>query len=210
MIYPELRYDFSLPIGSIITFPGEIYDLDTQSEKTVLKEFIRLGGLCEANGCLLKKNDFNVLYEILGDKYSYQNDSSDSFRIPDLRGLFIRGVQNSSRNNPNYTLFDDKDSINGERLTYSTLKKASYEKNKELVGTLQEEEFKKHNHNITDLVQIVGGNQSPVGKALGSGTPMSQYTELSDERGVETRPNNISLYFLIKIEKSHLRPNIQP
>lgn len=205
MNYPENQFDFSLPIGSIITYAGEIYDEDNRNEELILKEAIRLSGLCEANGMLLKKERFPILFDILRYKYSYSNDPQDSFRIPDLRGLFIRGVQNFPRDNPKYSEFDDKDSISGDRLNYSTLEKAAPGKNGEMVGTLQQEEFKKHSHNILNLMQIVGGTASPTGQILGTSSPMSKYTEPSDERGVETRPNNIALYFLIKIESSHWR-----
>jgi len=60
-----------------------------------------------------------------------------------------------------------------------------------------------------EIIKAVGGSNSPSGEMLTDSSVLTKSTEVSPESGgLETRPNNIALYFLIKVEHSHLRSNL--
>lgn len=48
-------------------------------------------GWLSCNGALVPIDTFPALYAALGDLYNEPGDPSDSFRVPDLRGEFVRG-----------------------------------------------------------------------------------------------------------------------
>jgi phage-related tail fiber protein len=87
-------------------------------------------------------------------------------KLPDLRGEFVRG-------------WDDSRGVDTSRS----------------FGSAQSDDFKSHNHTVTDLYNGGGGGQGGGGANTGT-TSTTQTT--SSEGGTETRPRNIALLACIK------------
>lgn len=65
-------------VGTIITFPANITPT----------------GFLECNGALISRTIYADLFAVIGTTYG-AGDGSTTFKIPDLRGEFIRGWDNS-------------------------------------------------------------------------------------------------------------------
>jgi len=139
-------------------------------------------GWLKCNGDTVSKTTYPLLFSKLG--YAY-GGSGDNFRLPDLRGEFIRG-------------WDDGRGVDVGRA----------------LGSLQTDMFKSHKHGIT-LSQEQGGSHDPWGfpQVDWSGPNVYHGPEQPDgsisyrdglgnplwsSGGVETRPRNVALIACIK------------
>lgn len=205
---PDRLFDLGIPIGSIVLFPGEIYDGADESGNRILKESLRIGGWMEANGELLNTVDYQELYAVIGSGYNIGSEASTTFRLPDLRGLFVRGTQNSPRNDPNREKYDDKDAVNGKRLNYTSLTYEKPSETTELVGTLQNEDLHEHQHEIKGIFPVIGGTASSF-QVMGNNQQVTTPpVKTENTGGIETRPNNIAMYYLIKTRNSRWKSNL--
>ena len=64
-----------VPVGTIIALAG-----DTPP-----------AGYLECDGAALSRTSYAALFAVIGTTYSKTTDAADKFRLPDLRGEFIRG-----------------------------------------------------------------------------------------------------------------------
>jgi len=67
----------SSPVGSIMPFAGDASKVPT--------------GWLLCDGREVSRSDYAALYAVIGTAWGYGNNST-TFRIPDLRGVFLRGV----------------------------------------------------------------------------------------------------------------------
>lgn len=113
--------------------------------------------------------------------------------VPDLRGMFIRGLNEFERNKiKTGDLCDpDKDINDKDRIA----------------GSVQADSLKKHKHNMPKIVfdsgavyglTVAGGNTYGFSWQGHSNTPI-QETTFQTVVKEETRPKNVSLYYYIKI-----------
>ncbi len=105
----------SVPIGSMCWF--------TTNDNTKLPV-----GWLIADGAAYSDDpagDYYELYQVIQDTFSSPGDPPGTFRVPDLRGQFIRGWNNAG----------------GNPGTYDTGR---------LFGSCQSDAFKQHNHSVTD------------------------------------------------------------
>lgn len=145
----------SVSIGSIETFAGVAAKIPE--------------GYLLCNGQEVSRTTYKDLFEVIGTTYG-AGDGSTTFKVPDLRGEFIRG-------------FDNGRGVDSGRI----------------FGSFQMDEFKSHNHNINFL----GGDRSVFsGSGLYQAAPDSLYSaglpKISNTGGVETRPRNIAMNYIIK------------
>ena len=125
---------------------------------------------------------YQSLYETIGTKYG-GTDSSD-FRLPDIRGNFIRGTADGS----------DKDPERGDRTALYAGGNTG-----DQTGSYQDDAFKNHRHSIkntTGNFGVAGGN--PTAKMYfwkeGNNTDVGNYGSAN-----ESRPDNYATIFLIKV-----------
>ena len=64
-----------VPVGTIIALPGSTLP----------------GGYLECDGSALSRTSYAALFGVIGVVYNQTADAADKFRLPDLRGEFIRG-----------------------------------------------------------------------------------------------------------------------
>lgn len=168
-----------LPIGTILAYGGLV-------SGSSQGDLARAGWLV-CNGDAISRNDYAELFNVIGNMFGSGNYVS-TFNLPDLRGRFVRGVDNGAGRDP-----DAK----------SRTASSSGGNTGDNVGSVQEDEFKKHNHLLPNIPKDTGGKYgAPMGgSGLGitwpgyNGTP----TPVSDDvGGSETRPKNIYLNYIIK------------
>lgn len=194
MVTPNQLLDYSLPIGSIIFYPGEIYDNNGQ-----LLEHLRLGGWIEAKGQTLVRDEYRQLFGVIGTKYSYNLPSDSLFQLPDMRGLFIRGVQNERREER--TTLDDIGAIKGERLEYKTLGPQGSQQNYYQVGSVQYGGVEEHQHETLNIIESRIPDKGVPCKVI-SETRTLDKTPTGGFGIEETRPTNIAMYSLMKVNHS--------
>lgn len=198
VITPNELFDCYIPIGTIIIYPGEIYDKSGE-----LREYLRLGGWIEAKGQELDREQYKYLFEVIGNKYSFNVTCQNQFKVPDLRGLFVRGVQNEAREVRKE--LDDPGAINKKRLEYTNLYYPSNQEEYNQVGTIELQSIKKHSHKINPVEGFVPEKGVTCKTFINEQAPMT--IDTSEIGGEETRPTNIGMYYLIKASHSVLKRN---
>ena len=136
-------------------------------------------GYVKANGAAVSRTTYSDLFTAIGTTYG-SGDGSTTFNVPDLRGEFLRG-------------WDDSRGVDSGRT----------------FGSAQADELESHNHvggfsRISDYnysVGLYGQRTDPYagthsGQGSANGVQVRAYT--SDTGGTETRPRNIALLACIK------------
>lgn len=179
-----------VPVGTIVAYGGDKNNVPT--------------GWLLCDGASLAKTDYPQLFAAIGGAWG---TSGASFNMPDLRGRFLRGVNDGATNDPDGA---SRTAINTGGNTGN------------LVGSLQGEAVKSHNHTLTDPTHShsyndvyyseAGGSvsvPSNVGSAGGdndnAGYQLARTTgasgtgiTLASYGGSETRPVNAAVYYIIK------------
>lgn len=179
------------PIGSMMIFAGP-------------KDKVPAGWLI-CDGRELNRTSYAALYSVIGTAWGHGNGST-TFRIPDMRGVFPRGVSEGRYDN-DYT---NRPAMYAGGNTNNN------------VGSFQGESLKSHNHtakignsgNHTHKIfttadddgqneSVAEGNDSPDPKHLIETDPAGAHThsitiDISGG-GNETRPDNVYVYYIIKI-----------
>lgn len=167
-----------LPIGTIVAWAGNPANLDSKWK------------VCD--GSQVSKALYQDLCAILGDYWGPINSNpagAELFTLPDLRGMFLRGVnqgRNDQYKDPNADVRTD---INGGVLTPAKSNQ---------VGSYQSDAVQKHSHTYrtnSDGSGDVNGEHLPLTWARAE-----KSTKTTDEGGTgdETRPNNAYVYWIIK------------
>jgi len=103
---------------------------------------------------------------------------------PDLRGLFMRGVNKMDEN----------------ETEENVVSKIQMNPDNKIAGHFQPESFKSHNHEGSyRYIQPHNTGGSSHGNLMMWGGQGSQNFKLHDDGGKETRPKNMSVYYYLKI-----------
>lgn len=156
----------SVPIGTIVMWGG------TNNVP---------GGWLLCDGTTYSKKLYRQLHHTIGDNFGPCDDVT-MFRVPDLRGKFVRGVDASEGHY-------DPDIASRVNLYTGIV----WSQGGSLVGSYQPDQFKAHSHGYTKFPNGSGN--------IASG----EYWNAADSEtaaagGSETRPRNIYLHFIIKAQ----------
>jgi microcystin-dependent protein len=138
-------------------------------------------GWLPCDGSAINRTTYSALFNVVRTIHGV-GDGSNTFNVPDLRGEFIRGWA-AGRD------------VGGQSTR--------------VFGSTEEDEFKSHNHSITDPGHVHTGGLMLFGYTQNaSGAPnfvSNQNTgsattgiTINNSGGVETRPRNIALLYCIK------------
>lgn len=171
-----MTFQKDLPVGTIMAYTGHEGSLKNNEQWKI------------CNGEKLSKKDYPELHTVLANYWEEETGARNKFfAIPDLRGLFLRGV-NGGRTDE----FSDPDEKNR---TSSANKSNS-------VGSLQQDELESHVHSITSKAANGPYAVQSSGFAWGDdnvdGRKWSQNSDMSG--GKETRPKNAYVHWIIKIK----------
>lgn len=114
----------ALPPGMIMAYAGSLIPV----------------GWAVCDGSSLSRTAYPELFAVLGT--SWGAASGSTFNLPDLRGMFLRGVDGGSGRDP------DRNSRTAMATGGNTGDK---------VGTFQDDEFQSHNHQLNNFGQTVNG-----------------------------------------------------
>lgn len=156
-----------VPVGTIMMFSGPNK-----------KDWLERQGWLICDGRLVSTNTYEQLYTLIGNSYG-TSEEMDRFYIPDCRGLFVRGVNQDSENDPeaNTRIYQNEGGNTGNE-----------------VGTVQNDEFKSHLHDINATES--SGNQKRF--SAGTNTTYVSGVQTGYTGGKETRPKNIAFYYIIR------------
>ncbi len=127
--------------------------------------------LCD--GSSVSRVIYSSLFALIGTQHGVGNGST-TFNLPDYRGRFLRGLDNSSGNDP-----DVSARIKGDPITK--------------IGSYQDDAFAKHNHTASYGSVILMNQGAQYGTYIQSGSTTTGYSG-----GSETRPKNVYVNYIIK------------
>lgn len=154
-------------------------------------------GYVKADGTLYSRTIFSGLWDACKDAAITDDawqagqftafssgDGSTTFRVPDLRGMFLRGVDSGSGHDP-----DAADRLGGDA-----------------PGSLQEDANKEHYHlngfsatESTTLYGVEDSGAEPVLRREGGGTSTSNSPKTSTVGESESRPKNVGVHWIFKV-----------
>ena len=163
----------TVPIGTILPFGGHAGTAQTNA--------LERSGWLSCNGQAVSRRDFADLFDAIGISFG-AGDQTNTFNLPDLRGRFLRGVDNGVGNDP-----DAK-----ERVASNKGGNAG-----DAVGSLQPDALRAHSHSYTyyDNPESAHGGAGSSYKNLQGHTSI---VETQKTGGNETRPTNIYVNWIIK------------
>ena len=170
--YAEFAFNASpVPSGTILPFAGEVVPT----------------GYLACDGAEYSKSQYPLLFNAIQNIWG-TSSNNNNFRVPDFRGLFLRGVDGSANRDPDKT-------------TRTALRAGQNSGNK--VGSYQNDEIKSHTH---ENMATTDGVKAPFGGGGGweQGTydPAWAYSRLkynTNTGGSESRPKNVYVLYIIKI-----------
>lgn len=167
----------SVPIGTILPYGGQV------SGESLSR--LELQGYKYCNGDAIKRDDYRELFSVIGNAFG-AGDNFNTFNLPDLRGQFLRGVDDGRAADPDaqYRTESGKNGDTGDK-----------------VGSYQGDAFGTHQHfgfgeSFDDWA--LGIQDSNKQGSKGSMDSNNHYYGTTKAGGNETRPKNIYVYYIIK------------
>lgn len=141
-------------------------------------ETLEAWGWMVCDGRKLEIELYPQLFEALGKTYNDWRTDYREFNIPDYRGMFMRGVDMGSGNDPD-----------------ARERKLPNESWSEGVGGRQADQIKEHNHRFKSSQQT---GEASYGGGMPIFSPTGINADTENTGGAETRPVNVSVYFIIR------------
>ncbi len=192
----------TIPVGTVCPFAGQVNPVSGSANnvwsnsscssenpqpgklaENVPLNYLEAQGWMLCDGRSLGTEIYPELFAVIGYLYGQakDNNGNDTFKIPDYRGLFLRGFDAGAGMDPQSA---DRIAPTGS----STMN---------VVGSLQCDTLQDHTHNY-DIAQPSGVSQS--GQAAGTSITSTPTTSPNSPAsfGSETRPKNIAVNYIIK------------
>lgn len=165
---------FIMPVGTILAYAGKISSIPE--------------GWLECDGRALPISEYRDLYDAIGVQWGgYVN----MFNIPDLRGRFLRGLDNSSIWGPSSSNNDP------ERTARYPINYGGNSGNN--VGTLQGDQVGPHTHPLSPNNAFMNNDGTSNGCDGGDDVKYTRsYISVQPNSGNESRPRNAAVIYLIK------------
>jgi microcystin-dependent protein len=162
----------AFPLGTVIPYAGKA----DQISRKILAE----SGWLVCDGAAISRSIYRSLYSVIGDIHG-RGDATTTFNLPDYRGHFLRGVDDSSGRDPDAR----------QRVAAKIGGLAG-----DVVGSIQQDSFKAHTH---DVVQMIGDNNidGVDSTTKRSGEHHNETRQSSVSGGNETRPINVNVHWLL-------------
>ena len=179
------KADNGVPVGTIEAFAGAVSALPT--------------GWLLCDGRTVNRSTYPNLFSVIGIQWGAGDGTSATFRLPDTRGYFLRGLDNST----NTGVSGNDPDINSRVPAWGGISGNN-------VGTYESDQFASHTHtqnphahNIAIAINI-GGTINEVtggsGGVLAYSTSVCTSTTATNQNtgGSETRPKNAAVNYIIK------------
>lgn len=166
-------------ITNVETFPYRQPYYDDETVAGTMKAFAAnktpRGGFLACAGTAVSRLVYRTLFNAIGTTYGV-GDGSTTFNLPDLRGRFVRSIDDGAGNDAG-----------------------------RVFGTTQADELKAHNHTFTDFAsniqnQVLADTGGAGGNVAlpNAGTAYATNSVMNNTGGTETRPKNIAMRYYIK------------
>jgi len=157
---------------SVLTSAGGIYDLVPAGAVWPFAMNSAPTGWLACNGAAVSRTTYAGLFTAISTVHGV-GDGATTFNVPDLRGMFLRGV--------------------GTHGTETTAVSGSF-------GAVQTDQNAEHNHTTSDTImkQLGGNNWNGAGGFGGGAGTSAPDVTLANSGGTEARPNNIALLYCVK------------
>lgn len=176
----------SVPVGTIMAYGGDL-------QRPGAKDELKKQGWLSCDGASYRRSEYPELYHALDMAFG-KGSGDDSFNVPDLRGRFVRGVDEKTA--------DGKPTGNDPDADKRTAQNGGNAGNS--VGSLQSDAYAQHEHTLEAAFNVDKKSSGMFGgdwMLFNSATP--QKTKKSGE-STETRPKNISAHWIIKARPTPL------
>ena len=141
-------------------------------------------GYIECDGSAVSRTTHARLFGELGVIYG-NGDGSTTFNLPDYRGRFLRGFDNTAGTDPDASSRTDRgDGTTGDA-----------------VGTKQDDDFESHTHSTTLRFSNTPGPNGRIEAQwnIANGGTTAAFSSSSAGGSTETRPKNINVMYCIKL-----------
>lgn len=167
---------FLVPVGTVVSYAGRNIPLGWM--------------LCD--GRVVSRTTYSDLFDAIDTSWG-SGTSPNTFRIPDMRGLFVRGVDTS-----NIVGSTNNDPEHASRLASNTGGNSGNQ-----VGSKQIDDIKSHTHTIANQniwqTNPASGLPSLIAYYHNGSSSISFITPtVNASGGLESRPKNVYVYFIIK------------
>jgi microcystin-dependent protein len=175
----------SPPVGTVVAFAGPVASIPADWM------------VCD--GRRMSRNVHPALFRAIGTTWG--GDGAPTFFLPDLRGMFLRGVdkdQSGAATNP------ARDPGRDQRTAPRAPEPAAGNQQNN-VGSVQMDQFQDHGHVITADKTIAGSNNTRDAEEGGDKSNTFPPVNLtvgqpnSGRHGEETRPRNAYVYYIIRV-----------
>lgn len=164
----EIELERTVPAGTVVPFAGPVHQVPD--------------GWLLCDGSLVSRSDFTDLFDVIGTTHG-EGDGFSTFRLPDYRGMFLRGVDLGRGIDPD----------RGSRFNFPGGSTGDG------VGSIQSAVFGRHGHSLGAVglcdAGAPNGGLFPLVNIL---QPCRARTVSTAAGGNETRPVNVYVNFLIK------------
>lgn len=174
-------------------FVGEIRSMAFQSNDSAFHD-LRANGWMECDGSALNVSEYPELFAALANTWGTTNIGV-TFKIPDLRGQFLRGWNHSSNADPE---------ANGRTYADPTNPHAGWTGSSgDAVGSRQADAFAQHHHDLSEMFLDAQSGHGFAGSAPRSNSNPGQapWTTPVSVTAVgntyETRPKNVAVMYVI-------------
>jgi microcystin-dependent protein len=170
-----------VPVGSVFPYAGDLSPAN-------LERLVTGGWLpCDGRALDATNSEYTVLFEVIGtfhgEGFDEQGVKAGDFNLPDYRGRFLRGVAGAKATS--------RDPGLNERVAVSN-------KPKNAVGSVQDDAFKKHDHEY--LYGNAGGSHHQYGAT--DAQPVDDGPRRTESvGGSETRPRNVYVNWIIRFKQ---------
>lgn len=184
----------SPPVGTVMAFAG---DWDASRETN--------SGWMLCDGRRIKESDFKELFEALKpDERKYDFSKTDgTFRLPDLRGMFLRGLDVEGKRDPEGAkrfVGSSQDPSIAKHRHHVKLEGGTHEHTVKFTAAVRE-------RNDGDDTDHPGAHNKEFNqKVEGNGAHSHDGFTDVDGGGEETRPMNCAVHYIIKVS-STIRPS---
>ena len=174
---------FVMPVGTIMAYGGRINSAAVGPT----------AGWLICDGRPISRTDYPDLFDAIDTSWG-KGDGATTFNLPDLRGVFLRGVDSSNMSSP-FSSGRDPD-VN---LRTAMNIGGNVGNN---VGSYQGDDYKAHNHQQRLMYSTTPGSTNN-DHLLGSCGSVPSYSAsgtytLNSGSSTETRPKNAAVYYIIK------------
>lgn len=184
-------YTFVSPPQIITSAPYAIHAVDSTVPSGSIMPYMGTNapaGWLLCDGAAVSRTLYATLYGVIGVANG-SGDGMNTFNLPDLRGMFLRGL-------------DGVAGIDPDKATRTAAKPGGNTGN--ALGSLQQDQFKSHNHvngSFNRLLQVSNGtNTTTPGNDVSPSEPdILNTAPIAAAGGNESRPKNIYVNYIIKL-----------